>query len=261
MKKLFILLFCACFSSWSYADYRITRMIYDQTRVYPVYTQIGRATLIQFEEGESIIGSPATILGMGDAAAWNLSARGNNIVFKPVAFKPNTNLIIVTNKRTYSFDLISVKKWATPTYVLRFDYPDTAAEKSAADMYRAKITASAKAEKIIINTDYLWRGDQPLLKPTAAWDDGRFTRFSYDHAGALPMFFKILPDGTEAQINTSVDPEDAKTIILQEVIHTVMVRLGKDVIEVVNHSYKQPKFNSTGSGMHGAVRVEKGSLK
>lgn len=260
MKKLPALLILASLAQATYADERIQTETYDANRVYRIYTKIGRTTLIQLEEGETLNTSPTSVLGMGDAGAWNLSARGNNILFKQTQAKPQTNMIVVTNKRTYSFDLETTSKNHFPTYIFRFQYPDTEAANAQRTASRKQLVKNARPEKITINTEYVWRGDNTMLKPTAAWDDGRFTRLVYDHAGELPVFFKVLPDGSEALINTSIDPADKKTIILQEVIRTVRARLGNDVIEIVNRHYILPKFNTHGTGLPGMVRIEKGTM-
>jgi type IV secretion system protein VirB9 len=243
------------------ADVRIVTETYDSSRVYNVYAQIGRATLIQLEAGESLTQSGATALGIGDAAAWELGVRGNNIVLKPKTKLPQTNLIIVTNKRTYSFELRMDAQVVTPTYILRFKYPDTEAAKLAAQVSRDTVVATARAENVDINTNYVWRGDAEALKPTAAWDDGRFTRLVYDHAGALPVFYKVMPDGSEALINWNIDTEERETVVLHEVIGTVRARMGPSVIEIVNRSYKLPAFNRTGTGRPGTVRVDKEAVK
>ena len=263
MKKL-IALVLALVAGLAHAnDPRIRTEIYDKSAVYDVHTQIGRASLIQFEEDESLVISPSSVLGIGDADAWNLGVRGNNIVLKPTQKMPQTNVVVVTNKRTYSFELMAAGKDTMPTYILRFRYPDSeaakAAAEAAAEAKRAQITAAARAEKTAINTDYVWRGDNELLKPTAAYDDGRFTRLVYDHSGELPVFFKVLPDGTEALLNSNVDPDQKQTVVLHEVIRTVRARLGDQVIEIVNRAYTLPKFNQTGTSVPGAVRVDKGT--
>lgn len=196
-------------------------------------------------------------MGIGDAEAWNLGVRGNNIVLKPTQKMPQTNVIVVTNKRTYSFELLATAKDSIPTYILRFRYPDTEASKAAAEAKRVQTTAAARAEKTVINTDYFWRGDNELLKPTAAYDDGRFTRLVYDHSGELPVFFKVLPDGTEALLNSNIDPEHKQTVVLHEVIRTVRARLGNQVIEIINRAYKLPKFNETGTSVPGAMRTDR----
>ena len=243
-------------------DHRIRTEIYDKATVYNVHTQIGRATLIQLEDDESLAISPSTILGIGDADAWDLGVRGNNIALKPTKKMPQTNVVVVTNKRTYSFELLAAAKDSIPTYILRFRYLDSEAAKAAAEVIaeakRVQITAAAKAEKTSINTDYVWRGDNELLKPTSAYDDGRFTRLVYDHAGEMPVFFKVLADGTEALVNSNIDPAQKNTVVLHEVIRTVRARLGEQVIEIINRSYTLPKFNQNGTGTPGAVRIDRG---
>lgn len=58
MKKLTILLL-ACVANLAYAnDPRIRTEIYNKSSVYNVHTQIGRASLIQLEDGESLEISP-----------------------------------------------------------------------------------------------------------------------------------------------------------------------------------------------------------
>ena len=263
MKKL-IAFVLACVAGLAHADDpRIRTEIYDKAKVYNVHTQIGRASLIQLEEDESLVISPSSVLGIGDADAWNLGVRGNNIVLKPSQKMPQTNVVVVTNKRTYSFELLATAKDSMPTYILRFRYLDTeaakAAAEAAAEAKRVQITAAARAEKTVVNTNYVWRGDNELLKPTAAYDDGRFTRLVYDHSGELPVFFKVLPDGTEALLNSNVDPEDKRIVVLHEVIRTVRARMGDQVIEIINRAYTLPKFNETGTSVPGAVRVDKGT--
>ncbi|WP_419669820.1 TrbG/VirB9 family P-type conjugative transfer protein [Xylella fastidiosa] len=132
---------------WLYAnDPRIRTEIYNKSSVYNVHTQIGRASLIQLEDGESLEISPSSLLGIGDAEAWNLGVRGNNIVLKPTQKMPQTNVIVVTNKRTYSFELLATAKDSMPTYILRFRYPDTEASKAAAEakQYRPLLRPAPK---------------------------------------------------------------------------------------------------------------------
>lgn len=261
MKRLVFILFALW--SWSALaqDSRVRNEVYDPDTVYPVYTAIGRASLIQFEDDESLAVSPASLLGVGDADAWEIGVRGNNLVLKPKQRLPQTNIVVVTNKRTYALDLIPLPRGKQPTYVLRFVYPDSAAAKALAiaraAAKRAQITGAAKGEKVVINTEYVWRGENQLLRPTSAFDDGIFTRLVYNHGGELPLFYKVLPDGSEALINSNVDPADKATIVLHEVTRTVRVRLGTEVGEIINRAYVLPAVNNRGASEHGVVRVER----
>ncbi|MDG5824379.1 TrbG/VirB9 family P-type conjugative transfer protein (plasmid) [Xylella fastidiosa subsp. pauca] len=203
MKKLPVLLL-ACVTHFAYAnDPRIRTEIYDKSSVYNLHTQIGRASLIQLEADESEI-SPLHCWVLVTPRLGTLG-RGNNIVLKPTQKMPQTNVIVVTNKRTYSFELLATAKDSMPVYsaipVSRYrSLESSCRSKTSTDNCRSP------RRKMIINTDYFWRGDNELLKPTAAYDDGRFTRLVYDHSGELPVFFKVLPDGTEALLNSNIDP-------------------------------------------------------
>ena len=244
------------------ADTRIRTEVYDKGTVYQVRTRVGIATLIQLEEDETIKNTPASVLGIGDADAWSLGVRGNNIALKPTQRLPDTNLVVVTNKRTYSFDLSTASKEVAPTYVLRFRYPDSeaarAAAEAAAEAKRALSLAATRAERPVLNTEYVWRGDAEALKPTAAWDDGRLTRLVYDHGAELPVFFKVLPDGSEVLVNYSVDAQDPGTVLIHEVARLLRARMGDSVIEIKNAAYVPPRLNTSRAGMVGTVRVNKG---
>lgn len=242
-------------------DPRVRTETYNPQKVFSVYTAVGVATLIQFEEDESLALSPASVLGIGDAEAWDLGVRGNNIVLKPMARHPKTNIVVVTNKRTYSFDLMPASANNPATYILSFNYPNSIAARQDADRERERMVAMARAEERSINTNYIWKGDisAAALAPTAAWDDGRFTRLSYDHAGEQPVFYKVLPDGTEALLNYNVDPTERATIELHEVIRTVRARFNNQVIEIHNKSYARPALNRAGTSEHGTVRTERGA--
>jgi type IV secretion system protein VirB9 len=238
-------------------DLRIREVVYDQNKIYTIYTNVGIANLIQFAPDETLQ-MPRSLLAMGDAGAWHVGSKGNNVSLKPAVLEGGTNVVLVTNKRTYAFDLRPATKANPPTYILRFIYPENQAAEIAAERQRLGLTASARAEKRTINTDYIWKGyeSDALLAPTGAWDDGRFTRLVYNHAGELPVFYKVLPDGTEALINYNVDDKAKETIVLQEVVRIVRARLNNQVIEIHNRSYKQPAVNRTNAGEHGAIRIE-----
>lgn len=254
MKALALLLLMTTVGT-VHADARIVTETYNPNRVYNVYTRVGRATLIQFEDDE-VLSTPKGALGLGDSDAWELGVRSNSIILKPRAKLPDTNIVAVTNKRTYVFDLRTATRGVDPTYMMRFRYPDTEAAQAAEIAKRVELNKAAKSEDVTINTNYTWRGTDTALKPTAAYDDGRFTRLVYDHAGELPVFYKQLPDGSEALINSHIDKNE---VVFHEVIRTAKARLGNSVIEIINRGYARPAFNQTGSGTHGAVRIDQGN--
>jgi type IV secretion system protein VirB9 len=261
-------------SSVASADSRIREEVYNRKEIYTVYAEIGKAMLIEFQPGETIDTklTDLSLLGMGFGNAWEIGTRAHSLVLKPSNPRPDTNIIIVTNKRRYIFDVRLAGKSRQPTYAISFTYPEderreraelaaeanrVAAKNVAALAAKDQITAASRAKKVVINTDYAWRGTNQLLRPTAAWDDGQFTHLEYKHSGELPLFYKVLPDGTEALINQNISQSSGYTTVLQEVTRVIRARLGEEVIEIVNKNYKVPEFNETGTSVHGAVRIDK----
>ena len=51
---------------------------------------------------------------------------------KPLAPRSRTNMTVVTDRRTYMFDLVAGDKLTTPLYALKFSYPNEKPAESAA---------------------------------------------------------------------------------------------------------------------------------
>ena len=172
-------------------DCLIQHAVYSPNEVIHIRGKIGNASWIQLEPDERLVGD-SSFLGLGDKQAWNLGIKGNNIVFKPTAKLPDTNLLIQTNKRSYAFSLsLKPVKNQRPTYILRFIYPDSKdaqnramAEKQAKAL--DKLYRAGSLKKAIHNQNYWAFGDKALT-PTAAYDNGRFTYLSFDNGKELPM--------------------------------------------------------------------------
>ena len=97
-----------------YADYRADE-------VFPILTKEGFVTTISFEKGEEV-----TSYGSGFSSAWE-TATGENQFLKPKRLDGETNFIIVTDKRVYSFEVRYAGRGENPTFRLIFRYPGTEA--------------------------------------------------------------------------------------------------------------------------------------
>nr|WP_026229902.1 TrbG/VirB9 family P-type conjugative transfer protein [Trinickia symbiotica] len=256
------------------ADPHVQCAAYDPEQVYRVATMPGRAVMIQFEPGEHIINNGA---GIGDSKAWNLAMNDSGALLKPGAIEPETNLVLVTNRRTYTLALADVSRSQPATWVLRFDYPDTRAKATAAQLRRQQAVASAlgkvpaapagagRAEAAgtavqgagsatDANMRYMMRGDHALA-PTALWDDGRFTYFKYATARDLPTIFTKLPDGGEATVNFHMEGD---TVVVHEVSKAFVIRYGQSVLGIRNDGYSpEGRYNASGSSIPGTARIER----
>ncbi|AVL70623.1 Type IV secretion system protein virB9 [Oligella sp. MSHR50489EDL] len=246
--------------SASKKDPAIQTVTYTTDNVISVRAAIGRVTLIQFEDDEHLDGD-ASALGMGDVEAWNIAAKGNNILFKPMAENPDTNLIVITNKRTYVFKLTIANKGQSPTYVLRFRYPDTEASKRAVVQEKREqayklIYGIHDRRDVAITNDQFYGFGHKELKPTAMYDDGRFTYLEYQNGRELPVVYKRMPDGTESLINMHVKDH---TIVVHETAKDFVLRHGDYVLGIENRGFNaEGKFNYTGTTqMHSARIIKK----
>lgn len=255
----------------SQGDPRIRVERYDFFRVVPIYTRVGEPTLIQFEDDERIVDTPEGMIGMGDKKSWSIGPKGSNIMLKPKSKKPDTKLLVVTTKRTYAFEIISVpaKSGAAVTNILRFDYPDTAHKAAEETAQRAKLVNERlqKFETAVVaagplqarNRNYMKQGDESLA-PSSVEDDGRFTYMRFDSARPLPTVFKILPDGEEAMTNFHMDPQTA-TVIIHDVAANFVLRYGSAVMAIRNDAFNPDgKMNVLGTTVPNAVRLQKDPL-
>lgn len=262
---------------------------YDPNQSYRVATEAGRAVFIQFEPGEKVIDNGA---GIGDTKAWSLGMTESGALLKPRAQQPETNFLIVTNRRVYSISLANATAAQPSTWILRFDYPDTREKLAAAQVRRQQAVTAAlegasrspmprgavpggKANYLATlravgnpgtqlpavdvagasNMQYMMRGDRALA-PTLLWDDGRFTYFKYSTARDLPTIFTRLPDGGEATVNFHMEGD---TIVVHEVSKQFVIRYGQSVLGIRNDGYSPDgRFNSTGSSIPETARLTRG---
>lgn len=232
-------------------DSRVQVFDYSPNDVYQIHTKAGYASLIQLEAGEFIHDDGG--LGMGLADSWNIAVKGNNVFFKPIAPMPNTNLLLVSNKRTYAFILTTSDNLDKLSYIARFNYSAEPVATVATDVpeYVIKSHTTADGKDIYIDADfnknYLYRGEK-TIKPTNVWDNGRFTYLKYDNASDLPVVYRVLPDNSELLVNTHIESD---TLVLQEIGAVYRLRLGNDIGELGNQYNRKAKFNVSGtSGKH-----------
>lgn len=120
-------------------DRRLYTTAYEENQVYPIYAVNGLVTSIVFAEDEKV-----DVHTSGFSTAWEFAARGNHFFLKPRAKEGSTNLVVVTNKRTYHFDLRLGWNRKTATYELAFTYPKEEATKRAAASEKERVEARLK---------------------------------------------------------------------------------------------------------------------
>ena len=200
-------------------DARIRLVVYGADDVYRLKGYVGYQIDLEFENGEGFVG-----LGTGDLDSLTFAAQDNHLFLKPRAGGADTNLTVLTTRRTYHFDYSTSERRPDPAlgdviYVLRFIYTPQSSGPTAAAMEHQLATAPDTRPH---NLSYDYRGS-PQLKPVSAWDDGVQTRLRFDSHEELPAIFVRNDDGSESLLNFTVGVGD---LIVHRVARQFTVRRG-----------------------------------
>ena len=105
-------------------DSRIKKYIYNPSDVYLLKLQFGYQSQIEFEKDESV-----KTISIGDTYAWKITPINNRLFINPMENNARTNMTVITNKRTYQFDIVAKEftdeDLSNLVYVLSFYYPKT----------------------------------------------------------------------------------------------------------------------------------------
>lgn len=75
---------------------------FSESIVYTAKLSYGFQSVIELEEGEGVEN-----ISLGNQFACQIEQLGNKLVIRPLEREINTNMLIVTNRRTYQFKLIA----------------------------------------------------------------------------------------------------------------------------------------------------------
>lgn len=137
----------------------------------------------------------AETIALGDSTAWNVTAnRRGDLLFIKALTGASTNMTVITNVRTYNFDL-NAGSPNSMAYTVRFEYPPPAA---AAE----EVLADAAAEG-----RYRLDGDK-ALRPSEISDDGIHTYIRWPRDRALPAVYAVTDGGQEMLVNGMMREDD-----------------------------------------------------
>lgn len=211
-----------------FADNRIVWKQYDEGTVVTVPGRPGIQTTIQFEPGERIEN-----VAIGDSAGWQVTPnrRADLLFLKPILPDSRTNMTVVTDRRTYLFDLTTGGKGG-PLYVMRFSYPTPAAAptQTVADVPPPDVTP--RVTEIALppaptpaDLNFTWEKEGPeKLLPAQIFDDGHSTYLRWDTGAEVPAILVPGPDGIEGPANYALRND---LIVLDGVPHRISLRNGK----------------------------------
>ncbi len=104
-------------------DNRIKTYIYSPNEVYLLVLHYGFQSNIEFAKGEEI-----KTITLGDTFAWKITPLDNRLFVRAMEKNIRTNMTVITNKRTYEFDIVAKEleegEEKDLVYVIRFFYPE-----------------------------------------------------------------------------------------------------------------------------------------
>ena len=220
-------------------DSRIKYIMYNPDDVVVVHTRPGNSTLIQLESDEYLINLPTGGLSIGDKGAWTIGVRGNNIFLKPAGKFPETNINLVTNKRTYAFSLVETEHITQAAWQVRFKYP--AEPVAPGDVKKVHVDKGPCSDGPR-NLNWFKYGDHELA-PTEVWDDGRFTCFRFPTSKSLPAIYRYSPDSELKEALSNFNMRD-DVVVVHEVAKEFRLRIGNKVLGVKTDSLRDAPYNS-----------------
>jgi type IV secretion system protein VirB9 len=169
-------------------DPRLQTVEYRSNQVVTLEVAPGYQLVLEFAADERV-----ESVGLGDSSAWMVSPtkRGDHLFIKAVQPGVSTNMTVVTDIRTYAFDLHPLPAPSeTMAYTVRFSYPT-----------QSRVTVMPPgAAAAVPDTRYRVNGDRKL-RPSAISDDGIKTYIEWPADAAMPAIYAVNDQGREALVN------------------------------------------------------------
>jgi len=233
------------------SDNRIKVLMYDESDVYTIVTKYGYQTNLVFAPDEEI-----QTISMGERSLWQIIPSGHRLFIRPMDENVTTNMTILTNKRSYQFDLKSLGegKDGTPIYVAKFMYPEDLRRHKAAMLREpapapapvAAPVSAAPSERPFTpvvqenlppvqpaqtNYNYTYTGPDALA-PTQVYDDGRSTYIKFKKMSKpAPKAYIIAPDGSERAVNYFTKNNQ---IVVDEIFGTLVLKHTAGAVTIYN---------------------------
>jgi type IV secretion system protein VirB9 len=223
-------------------DPRLISLRWHDNRVVRLVGRAGIEATISLDPDEHIEN-----VAIGDANAWQVTPnrRANMLFVKPLAAHAHTNLTVVTERRTYFFDLVA-SPGARPIYGLRMTYPEPPA-KPAPPPPPAPLTGEEAAlvhgaatpppvDPASLDTGFAVRGARELA-PARVFADGHDTYIAWPKGVTLPAVLGRNDRGVEGPINYAMRDD---MIVIAGVPDTIVLRSGKAVATIEHQHPAKP---------------------
>lgn len=200
---------------------------YQHQAVYPLVAMPGRITDIVLEPGEVLTGPIAA----GDTARWIIAdtasgagaGRQVHVLVKPTSAPLATNLLIMSDRRTYHLELrASGRTWFSR---VAWRYPNPPVVPAVPATTRAPEASPPDPAASV----YAYRldGDRVAWRPARVFDDGRRTFIQFAEAADLAALPPLYLVGDDGKVGALVDYHvQGRTLVLDRLLDRAQLRLG-----------------------------------
>jgi len=202
-------------------DPRIQSVAYDTNQVVQLQVATGFQLTVEFAPDERIEN-----VAIGDSGAWQVTPnkRGDHLFIKAVQQGVTTNLTVVTDARSYSFELLPLYgPLPDMAYTVRFTYPAPA------------VATVADAPAAAAPGRYKLSGSR-AIRPTEIDDDGLKTYIVWPPEKPLPAIFAVDEKGHEMLVDGAM--RDGQYVI-DSVKPKLLFRLDREVASAVRVKAKR----------------------
>jgi type IV secretion system protein VirB9 len=215
------------------AEKRFRAYIYNPNDVYRYVGHYLSQSYIEFESGEKV-----QTISMGDTTAWQTVVMDNKLFLKPVLNFANTNMTIMTNKRTYHFELDAVEAASVQEddvlFYIKFMYPESE-DKNIVMFNTTKQRSDMPNLRNLdaYNFDYEFSGSENIA-PIKVFDDGDFTYLEFNNKNyELPAIYTVDSSGYEAIVNYRIVEN---YVVVEQVASQFTLRNGADIVCIYNNN-------------------------
>jgi type IV secretion system protein VirB9 len=215
-------------------------MVYHPNDVFKFTGYYGYQASIELAQGEEVVS-----ISMGDTTSWQIVPSGSRIFIKPMEQDATTNMTLITNKRTYFFELYAQEttdiRDPDMVFNVKFLYPDEEEEDHIKTFSSSAATGIAEPdldhpEKF--NFYYSISGNEEVA-PIKIFDDGEFTYMQFrDKNMEIPAIFAVDENLRESMVNFKLDPNNSNLIIIEQVFQKLTLRSGKKIVCVFNETFR-----------------------
>lgn len=219
-------------------DSRIRVLVYSPDDVFKYVGYYGYQASIELAKGEEVVS-----ISMGDTTSWQIVPSGNRIFIKPMEQDATTNMTLITNRRTYFFELYAEEatdiRDPDMVFNVRFLYPDSDEEEGGLRKFTVDTQGPDMSHPEKYNFNYSISGHEDIA-PIKIFDDGEFTYLQFrDKNAEIPAIFAVDDALRESMVNYRLSSNMNNSIVVEQVFRKLSVRLDKKIACIFNEAYDE----------------------